>query len=146
MTPDKIFEICNTIAMLGWLILIFLPFFHHRDKFVIGIIVTLFCVVYAWLVFSSFSLSDFNSFSTLEGVMNLFTNKTVVTAGWIHYLAFDLMTGVFISKNAASNGINHWLTVPCLFFTFMLGPVGLLLYLLLRLILVKKYFAENYNH
>ena len=146
MTPDKIFEICNSIALAGWLILIFLPFWHNRDKFVVGIIVVLFCIVYTRLIFTSFDLSGFKSFNTLDGVMGLFTNRTVVTAGWIHYLAFDLMTGVFIIRNAGMHGINHWLTVPCLVFTFMLGPIGLLLYLLLRLAFTRKYFAENFNH
>ncbi len=146
MTPDKIFELCNTIALVGWLILMFLPFWHNRNKFIVGIIVTLFCIVYTWLIFSSFDPSGFKSFSSLDGVMGLFTNKTMVTAGWVHYLAFDLMTGLFIVHNARAHGINHWLTVPCLFFTFMLGPVGLLLYLLLRTIITRKYFAENFNH
>jgi hypothetical protein len=145
MTPDKIFELCNSIAMVGWLILMFLPFWSNRDKFIIGIIVTLFAIVYTWLIISSFDPSGFKSFSTLDGVMGLFTNKTMVTAGWVHYLAFDLMTGIFISQNARLHGINHWITVPCLFFTFMLGPIGLLLYLAVRLIATRKYFAENFN-
>jgi len=146
MTPEKIFELCNTIALLGWIILIFLPFMHNRDKFISGIIVTLFAIVYTWLLFTGFEPSAFRSFSTLEGVMGLFTNKTVATAGWVHYLAFDLMTGLFISNNAKMHGISHWLTVPCLFFTFMLGPFGLLLYFILRLIVTRKYFADNFNH
>ncbi len=146
MTPEKIFSLCNSIAMIGWLILIFLPFWTNRDKIITGIIVTLFAVVYTWLVSKSFDPSSLQSFSTLDGVMGLFTNKTMVLAGWIHYLAFDLMTGIFISRNAKSHGINHWLTVPSLFFTFMLGPFGLLMYFLLRLVMTRKYFAENYNH
>jgi hypothetical protein len=76
--------------------------------------------------------------------MELFKNRTLVTAGWVHYLAFDLLTGIFIRKNAQKHGINHWLIVPCLLFTFMLGPIGLLLYLLLRWVITKNYFANNY--
>ena len=146
MTPDKIFSICNSIALAGWLILMFLPFWHNRDRFVVGIIVTLFCIVYTWLIINSFDPAGFKNFSTLNGVMELFTNKTMVTAGWVHYLAFDLMTGVFIFRNARLHGINHWITVPCLFLTFMLGPVGLLLYLVIRMIATRKFLAENFNH
>jgi len=146
MTPDKIFSICNSIALAGWLILMFLPFWHNRDRFVVGIIVTLFCIVYTWLIINSFDPAGFKNFSTLNGVMELFTNKTMVTAGWVHYLAFDLMTGVFILRNARLHGINHWITVPCLFMTFMLGPIGLLLYLIIRMIATRKFLAENFNH
>jgi len=145
MSPDQIFSICSAVAMLGWLILIIAsPFWHTADKFLIGIIIALFAIVYTWLIFSAFTLSDMKSFGTLDGVMNLFTDKTMVTAGWVHYLAFDLMTGIWIKKNSMKYNISHWFIIPCLFFTFMLGPIGLLLYLLLRSLFARNYFADNY--
>jgi hypothetical protein len=144
MTPDKIFQLCSTIAMIGWIVLIILPHWQNVDRFLIGIIITLFCLVYVWIIVSDFRLSDMSSFGSLDGVMQLFTNKSLVTAGWVHYLAFDLMTGIFIRKNAQKNGISHWVTIPCLLLTFMLGPVGLLLYLLIRWIVTRIYFADNY--
>ena len=145
MSPDAVFGLCNAIAMIGWIILLFIsPFVFNYEKFVIGIIVTLFGIVYTWFIFSSFSPGDMKSFGSLDGVMKLFENKTLVTAGWVHYLAFDLVTGIWIQKNAQKHMINHWITVPCLLFTFMLGPFGLLLYLGIRWIKTKRYFAENY--
>ena len=145
MTPDSIFQACSTIAMAGWIVLLIAsPFWMSFDKFVIGIIITLFAIVYAWLITQSFTTGDFEKFGSLNGVMELFTNRTAVTAGWVHYLAFDLLTGTWIKKNSIKYNISHWLLIPCLFLTFMLGPVGLLLYLLIRTIKAKRYFAENY--
>lgn len=145
MTPDTIFEYCNTIALLGWLLLLVLsPFWMHFDKFMIGIVITLFAIVYTSLIANSFHAGDFEKFGSLNGVMELFTNKTTVVAGWVHYLAFDLLAGIWIKKNSIKYNISHWLIIPCLLFTFMLGPVGFLLYLIIRSIAAKKYFAENY--
>lgn len=145
MSPDSIFQYCSTIAMIGWILLIFVsPFWYTIDKFLIGIVIVLLSIVYAWLIATNFKPADASSFGSLDGVMTLFANKYVLTAGWVHYLAFDLLTGVWIKRNATKYGIAHWWVIPCLFFTFMLGPVGLLLYLLIRTIAVKKYFAENY--
>jgi len=144
MNPNEIFQICNTIALIGWIILILMPFWLQSDKVIIGIIVTLFCIIYTWLIFSNFHLSDLQRFNTVNGVMQLFTQPAVVVAGWVHYLAFDLMTGLFIKRNALKHGISHWLLIPCLFLTFMFGPLGLLLYFLIRLIITKQYFADNY--
>jgi hypothetical protein len=144
MSPEDIFRIVSSIAVVGWLILLVLPFWHAADKFIIGIIVTLLALVYAWLIFSSFHFSDFKKFNSLEGVRELFENKVLLTAGWVHYLAFDLMTGLFIRSNAIKYGISHWLVAPCLLLTFMLGPVGLLLFLFIRLLKNKRYFADNY--
>ena len=145
MSPDSVFQTCSTIAMVGWLVLLIIsPFWSSFDKFLIGIIITLFGIVYAWLIFQVFTPGDFEKFGSLNGVMELFTNRTAVTAGWVHYLAFDLLTGIWIKKNAQKYDIHHLILVPCLLFTFMLGPIGLLLYLLVRTIKTKQYFAANY--
>lgn len=145
MTPEVIFQVCSGLAILGWLVLIFIsPVWFQSDKLLIGIVIMLLCIVYAWLIFSHFNFGDTGKFGSLEGVMSLFTNPALVTAGWVHYLAFDLMTGIWIKRNSLKYGIPHLLVIPCLLLTFMLGPVGLLLYLLIRSLKTKHYFAENY--
>jgi len=145
MSPDSVFQTCSTIVMAGWLVLLIIsPFWSSFDKFLIGIIITLLAIVYAWLIFQVFTPGDFEKFSSLNGVMELFTDKTAVTAGWIHYLAIDLLTGIWIKKNAQKYNIHHLIVLPCLLVTFMLAPIGLLLYLLVRLVKTKQYFAANY--
>src|SRR5215203_6582148 len=152
MSPDSVFQTCTTIAMAGWLVLLILsPFWSSFDRFLIWFVITLFAIVYIWLVFQVFvsgDLSRMNSvgekFGSLNGLMELFTNKTAVSAGWVHYLGFDLLTGIWIKKNALKYNIQHLMLLPCLLLTFILGPAGLLLYLLVRLIKTKQYFAANY--
>ena len=145
MSPDSIFQTCSTIVMAGWLVLLIIsPFWSSFDKFLIGIIITLLAIVYAWLIFQVFTPGDFEKFGSLNGVMELFTDKTAVTAGWVHYLVFDLLTGIWIKKNAQKYNIHHLILIPCLLLTFMLGPIGLLLYLLIRFIKTKQYFIANY--
>ena len=52
----------------------------------------------------------------------------MLLAGWIHYLAFDLLIGSWEVRDARELGIPHLFVVPCLFLTFMFGPAGWLLY------------------
>jgi Domain of unknown function (DUF4281) len=144
MTPDTVFSVCNSIALLGWIVLIFLPMWRSSDKFIIGVIVSLFAAIYTYYIAVNLSALDMKSFSTLKGVTDLFSNPLAVLIGWVHYLAFDLMVGIFIKKNALKYGISHWLVVPCLLLTFMFGPIGLLLYMVIRLFSSKRYFADNY--
>ena len=73
------------------------------------------------------------SFSTLAGVAALFANPWLVVAGWLHYLAFDLLTGTWEARDSVSRGVPRWLLVPCLFLTLMLGPMGWGAYMLVRL-------------
>ena len=144
MTPDAVFQICNLIAMLGWIILIALPMWYASDKFIIGIIVTLFAVIYTYYIVTNLSAIDMKSFGSLKGVTTLFTNPLAVLIGWVHYLAFDLMVGTWIKRNSLKYGISHWLIIPCLLLTFMFGPIGLLLYLLIRFAKTRNYFSASF--
>ena len=57
----------------------------------------------------------------------------MLLAGWIHYLAFDLLIGTWETRDARERGLPHLLLVPCLVLTFLLGPAGWLLYMGVRL-------------
>ena len=144
MTPDSIFTIACDFSALGWIaIIVFSPFWKNFDKAVIGIVVVAMALTYTALNLSDFSPDIFKKFATLDGVVDLFQSKTVVTAAWTHFLAFDLMVAVWIKKNSLKHGISHWLIIVPLIFTCALGPVGFLLYLLARLVKTKNYFAAN---
>jgi hypothetical protein len=68
-------------------------------------------------------------FTNLEGVRLLMSSEAALLAGWVHYLAFDLWVGSWEAEDAR---LPHWLLLPCLALTFLAGPTGLLLYLVLR--------------
>lgn len=145
MTPDTLFLVSSVIAFIGWVTLIVIsPFWAGADKFLIGIIIALLALVYSGLNFTNFHLGDLTKFGSLEGILALYQNKALLTAGWVHFLAFDLLTAVWIKRNAVQLGISHWLILPALFFTCLLGPLGFLIYLLTRWIRTKDYFSENF--
>jgi hypothetical protein len=69
--------------------------------------------------------------------MRLFDHPGVALAGWVHYLAFDLLVGLWIARSARDRGIPHLLALPCLALTFLFGPAGFLAFLILSLALRK---------
>ena len=71
-------------------------------------------------------------FGSLADVSLLFSEPALLLAGWVHYLAFDLFIGAWEVRDAQKHGVPHLLVVPCLILTFMLGPIGLLLYFAIR--------------
>ncbi len=143
MTTEQVFSFCSTLVLPGWLLLVFFPRWRPVSHIITGIIVTVLALVYAFFIFTNLQPADMQSFSSLKGVMALFTNEQAVLAGWIHYLAFDLITGLFEVRNAEKHSISQWLLVPCLFFTFMPGPVGLLLYFIIRSVKTRELFPSN---
>ncbi|HSK13788.1 MAG TPA: ABA4-like family protein [Phnomibacter sp.] len=144
MANETIFSIANGLALVSWIYLIIFPFRLSTNKIILGVSVALLSAAYALLVFQALQPGDLSKFGTLDGVTSLLSVPGAALVGWIHYLAFDLMVGLYIAHNAAKHGIRHALIIPCLMLTFMLGPVGLLLYLLIRLAVTKQWFAENF--
>lgn len=142
MSNATLFQVANTFVLVGWILLIFAPRWRWTSRLSIGLVVAPLALLYVVLVFSALQPGDFESFSSLEGIMALFGNEKAVLVGWIHYLAFDLLAGWFVVADAQRSGVPHWLVVPCLLLCFMLGPTGLLLYLLIRLLMKRSYFVD----
>jgi hypothetical protein len=135
MNAETIFSIANGTAILSWVLLAVAPRWRGtRIAVHAGTIPLLFSAAYLVLIVMFFGSAE-GGFSSLGGVMKLFANEWMLLAGWIHYLAFDLFVGAWEVRDSARHGVSHWLVVPCLFFTFMFGPIGFLLYMAIRSVL-----------
>ena len=137
MGVDEMFRIVNTMVLPGWLILVFFPGKDWRSP-VIYAVVLLMALIYGYYVVTGLSSFDPSAFSTLQGVKQLFTQDQAILAGWIHYLAFDLLIGNWIVNQSVRHAIKHYLVIPCLFFCFMFGPLGYLLFMLIKIIKAKR--------
>ena len=132
MTPDFVFRTGNQVAIVGWLALIF----AGRLRIVSAVLCKYvlpgsIAAVYAILVLTHWSGHQ-GGFDSVQSVHRLFGDPWLLTAGWLHYLASDLFVGAWEVRNAQRSGISRWLLVPCLVATFLFGPIGFLLFLLLR--------------
>jgi hypothetical protein len=132
MNADDVFRICNMVALTGWVVLLASPFAPKlADRVSALLIPTLLSIAYAGLVLAYWSTSE-GGFDSLPNVMLLFTQPEIALAGWIHYLAFDLLIGGWEVRTARSEGISFMLVVPCLALTFLFGPAGYLAFSALR--------------
>jgi Domain of unknown function (DUF4281) len=133
MNQETVFFIANTLVLPQWLLMVFAPNLGITQWLIRSFFIPLIlAVLYAFYIFSGMNNLDFSAFSTFQSVMDLFTVKEAVLAGWIHYLCFDLITGGWILSDSQKRGVRHLLVIPCLFFCFMLGPIGILIYLIIR--------------
>lgn len=141
MTWDLVFSITNWWALVGWAMLAFLPRKPFVTTFVMYAVVAMLCAVYT-LCFGLLLSASVDpgalpgagdaGFTTLSGVMALFDSRAGGVIGWTHYLAFDLFIGLWIATDADSKGFGRVWQVPILFVTLMAGPIGLLIWLLIR--------------
>jgi hypothetical protein len=133
MTPEQVFNIANVFALLGWIILIFLP--SHRAA-VEGIARTLvpglLSIAYAAIIIPYALGAGTGSIASWEGIAAALTQPWPLVAGWLHYLAFDLLVGTWEVETARREGIPYVAVLPCLLLTFFLGPIGFLAFLIAR--------------
>ncbi len=129
---EILFLVANNVALVGWLLLVFSPRWRWTGRLVhSGLIPGLLAIGYTILIVTTFGNAE-GGFGSLAEVMKLFRSEWSVLAGWIHYLAFDLFIGAWELRDSQRAGLAHWKVVPCMLFTFLLGPIGLLGYLILR--------------
>ena len=70
---------------------------------------------------------------TLDGVAALLGSPEGAAIAWVHFLAFDLFVGRWIYLDSRERRLGALLMGPILFLGLMLGPLGFLSYLLLRM-------------
>jgi len=138
-----LFSINSIIAMAAWLLLAFAPRKPLTHSAILYLGVAVLCLVYLVsfvLVRGGFADPGLPpgvamtavDFTTIEGVRTIFASDGGVVIGWTHYLAFDLFTGMWIARDADAKGFSRLVQLPFLFFTFLLGPIGLLGWLIVR--------------
>jgi len=128
METSQIFSLASTIAALQWLVLTVLPKWKVTQLLIrYPFVPVLLSVIYCIYIIGFFSTPG-GGYNSLQQVRTLFADDRLLLAGWVHYLAFDLLIGFAIIRNSQEKNISHRLIIPCLLLTFMFGPCGFLLY------------------
>ncbi len=138
MDWNAIFGAVNLLAIVAWIALAFLPRSPAILAAVLYVGVGILCLVYGVSLIGVLTGLLPNesgagaNFNTIEGVRAIFASDAGVTIGWTHYLAFDLFVGIWIARDADAKGISRIVQVPILLATLMAGPLGLLIWLIVR--------------
>ena len=135
LTPDLLFAVANPVALLGWALLVLAPRWRGTHAVVLsGALPLLLAAAYAMLIgYQTVAHpATGGGFGSLGQVAALFQEPWALLAGWVHYLCFDMWIGAWEARDAQRRSVPHWALVPCLAATFMLGPLGLLLYSAVR--------------
>ena len=112
MTPEDVFQLANGTAPLAWLAMIAAPDNRWVKRTVLsGAWVAMLASMYFLVVATHFNFTAAD-FTTLEGVTALLSDPWAMTAGWIHYLAFDLLAGVITVAPALALALTGAAALP----------------------------------
>lgn len=133
MNAESCFALANISAALCWLPLVVAPR-HPRTLAWAGSPVgpLVFAVVYVILLVVTLAGEGAGGMGSLAELRAGFAQDTELLLAWVHYLSFDMVVGFWVLRDSVRLGLSRWLVLPCLVFTFVLGPVGLVLYMALR--------------
>ncbi len=143
-TVEMLYFWINLGVLPFWLILIFFPQ-SNLSKYFVTSIFPFFVLggAYIFVIYKSYLSSyDFsNNFSLYLGIDNLsdlFEDKFYLMMFWIHFISINLFTGGWIVKDSQRFFINKILIAVPLTITYLIGPIGLFVYWLVRIFYAKK--------
>ena len=150
-TLEMIYHFANIGVIPLWILLAFLPSWNGTKVLVNSILVPLilglayFYVFYVYVNTSEGIFSNildkgktFELYMGIEQLKKVLSDKNVLLLFWMHFLTANLMLGAWIAADAAKNKALQFIVLVPLIFTYFLGPIGLGIYLLLRLLAAQK--------
>ncbi len=143
-TIDMLYYWVNIGVLPFWLILIFFPRSHLARYFVTSVFpIIILGGTYMFVLYKSYLnsfdfIGNFNLYLGIDKVSNLFSDKNFLLMFWIHFISINLFTGGWMVKDSQKFMINKFLLLIPLVITYLIGPLGLLIYWLIRIFYAKN--------
>ena len=143
-TIDILYNWVNIGVLPFWLILIFFPRSHLSRYFVISVFpIFILGGTYIFVLYKSYLNSfdfvgNFNLYMGIDEISDLFSDKNFLIMFWIHFISINLFVGGWIVKDSQKFMINKFLLFVPLVITYLIGPLGLFVYWLIRIFYAKN--------
>ncbi len=143
ITTENIYLVANWGVIPFWLLLILAPNHGLTNFLAQSVIVPLLLATgYSYLTYNLYLeknvFDGFELYSGLDGLYSMFSNEILLLIFWLHFLAISLFAGAWIIRDARRYLIPKIITIPTLILTYFSGPVGIVIYWLIRIFFAKK--------
>ena len=145
-TTEMLYYWVNLGVLPFWLILIFFPNSNLSRYFVTSIFpIFVLTGAYIFILYKAYLnsydfINNFTLYISIDHLSDLFSDKSYLMMFWIHFIAINLFTGGWIVKDSQKLSINKFFIILPLLITYLIGPIGLLFYWLIRI-----FYAKNVN-
>jgi hypothetical protein len=125
------------VAIVSWILMIFVPKWkvtYRIVKWAVFPLALSICYLAGFVYYiANHGISFVNDFGSYEGVIRLLTVPELAIIAWLHILAFDQLVGRMIyMENMERRTVHLIVQSICLYLTLMAGPIGYLLYMVLK--------------
>ena len=143
-TIEMLYLWVNIGVLPFWLLIIFFPQ-SYLCKYVATSIFPIFLLTGAYIFIlykaylGSFDFSNnFSLYLGLNYISDLFRDEYYLLMFWTHFLSINLFVGGWILKDAQKFLINRILLAFPLIITYLIGPIGLFVYWVIRIFYAKR--------
>ena len=127
-----------------WLILIFFSQ-SHICRYLVTSIFPIFVLsgAYVFMLYKSYLGSydfdgNFDLYLGIDNISDLFSDNTFLMMFWIHFISINLFTGGWIVRDSQKLSINKIVIIVPLLITYLIGPLGIFIYWLIRIFHAKS--------
>jgi len=127
-----------------WLVLIFFPQSNLSKYFVTSVFpIILLGGTYIFVLYKSYLnsydfVSNFELYLSISNLSILFSNELFLMLFWIHFISINLFVGGWIVRDSQKFSINKILVGIPLIVTYLIGPLGIFFYWLIRIFFAKS--------
>ena len=143
-TIETLYMWINLGVLPFWFILILFPQSHLSRIFVTSIFpFFILSGVYIFILYKSYLIGydfdgNFSLYLGLSELSRLFEDHLYIMVFWTHFIAINLFIGGWIVKDSQKFSINKVLMAVPLIMTYLIGPIGLFLYWIIRIFYAKR--------
>ena len=143
-TIETLYMWINLGVLPFWFILIFFPQSHLCRIFVTSVFpIFVLGAVYFFILYKSYLIEydfvgNFSLYLGLNELSRLFEDSLYIMLFWTHFIAINLFIGGWIVKDSQSFYINKILLTVPLVTTYLIGPIGLFVYWIIRIFYAKR--------
>ena len=143
-TIETLYMWINLGVLPFWFILIIFPQSHLNRIFVTSIFpFFILSGVYIFILYKSYLTGydfdgNFTLYLGLSELSRLFEDHLYIMIFWTHFIAINLFIGGWIVKDSQKFSINKVFMAVPLIVTYLIGPIGLFLYWIIRIFYAKR--------
>ena len=144
LTFENIYLWTNFGILPFWLMLIILPNSKFTQFFVNSIILPLiFTTIYVYIIYQTILLDEpiseiIKIYLSLDNLYTVFATESFLLVFWLHFLTLNLFLGSWISRDGVKYYMPRGLVSFPLILVYFTGPLGLVLYWIIRVFYAKR--------
>ena len=144
LTFENIYLWINLGILPFWFMLIIIPNSKFTTFFVNSVILPLvLSTAYIYVIYQAILLEEpifdtFKIYFSLENLYTIFATESFLLIFWLHFLALNLFLGYWISRDGVKYNMPRGLLFVPLILVYFTGPLGLVLYWIIRVFYAKK--------